>query len=66
MTSLPPLLLGNEPGLVLRLRAALLAAEDLLRAEELDGRSVDCVVEYSDPEDRVLLSLAPTPRLPAV
>ena len=51
---LPPLLLGDERRLVLRLRAALLAAEDLLRAVELDRLAVDRLVERGDPEDGAL------------
>ena len=61
--ALPPLLLRDERSLVLRLRATLLAAEDLLRAVELDGLAVDGFVERRDPEDRILLRLAPAPGL---
>jgi hypothetical protein len=51
------LLLGDEGRLVLRLGRALLAGEDLARAEDLDRLSVDVFIEARDPEDRLALCL---------
>ena len=41
--------LGDERGLILRLRATLLATEDLLRTVDLNGLSVDGFVDAATP-----------------
>src|SRR5262245_21624269 len=61
--ALAELLLGDERGSFIALGLALLARESLLRSEQLDGLSVDRIVQPDRPEHCLAFLLAARPEL---